>query len=88
MNNRGETGLLEVRNRANRHSPVFIAAVVGEEVVNYLRLDIDGPKHPQKTLQYYRERGLLRGVKIGRHMRYVRHDLDDFLRRLSERASR
>ena len=50
-----------------------------EEVIRYLRLDVDGPKRPEVTLRRYREIGLLRGVKIGRMLRYRRVDIEEFL---------
>ena len=50
-----------------------------EEAIRYLRLDVDGPANPEGTLQRYREIGLLRGVKVGRLLRYRRVDLEEFL---------
>lgn len=55
-----------------------------EEVVVFLRLDQTGIKDPLLSLRYYRERGLLRGVKIGLKLRYRQTDLLDFLDRLAE----
>ena len=40
------------------------------EAVRYLRLDVEGPKNPVDTLRYFREKGLLTGVRVGRHMRF------------------
>ena len=57
-----------------------------DEVVRFLRLDVDGPADPMQTLRYYRERGLLRGVKVGRRMRYTRKELLRFIDRLSEKT--
>ena len=54
------------------------------ETIRFLRLDVDGPADPLQTLRYYRERGLLRGVKVGRRMRYTRKELLRFIDRLSE----
>ena len=60
-----------------------------EEAIRYLRLDgDDGPKNPEDTLCYYREKGLLVGIQVGRHMRYRRKDLDAFLERLAEEKER
>jgi len=50
-----------------------------EEAIRYLRLDIGGPKNPANTLRYYRERGKLRGTRIGNRIRYTRKALDAFL---------
>jgi len=55
-----------------------------EEAIRYLRLDIDGPKNPANTLQYYRERGKLRGTRIGNRIRYTRKALDEFLEAVTE----
>ena len=55
------------------------------ETIEFLRLDgDDGPKHPEATLQYYRTEGLLKGVKIGRRLRYTKTELLRFLERLSK----
>jgi len=48
-----------------------------EEAVRYLRLD--GERNARRTLKYYREKGLLRGTAVGRHLRYRRVELDRFL---------
>ena len=53
------------------------------EAVRFLRLDCDGPTKPEQTLAYYREKGLLKGVRVGRQMRYRRVDLLAFLARLA-----
>ncbi len=54
-----------------------------QEAIELLRLD-DGPKHPEKTLQYYRTEGLLKGIKIGKKLRYTKTEMLRFLERLSE----
>jgi len=46
-----------------------------EEAIRYLRLDVDGPEKPELTLRRYRDLGLLRGVQVGRNLRYRRIDL-------------
>ena len=50
-----------------------------EEVIRMLRLD--EAKNPRQTLQYYRERGLLRATRIGRWLRYTRTEVLRFLER-------
>jgi len=57
--------------------------LTSEEAIRYLRLDVDGPKNPVETLRYYREKGHLKGIKVGRHMRYRRSDLDAFFESLA-----
>ncbi len=49
------------------------------EVIQFLRLDVDGPQSPQQTLQYYREKGLLKGTRIGKRLRYCRPEVLKFL---------
>lgn len=54
------------------------------EAVIYLRIDTIDIKHPEATLQYYREKGLLRGTQIGKAVFYRRVELDPFLARQTE----
>ena len=56
-----------------------------EEAIRYLRLDVNGPQNPSGTLKYYRQKGLLRGVRIGRNLRYPRKELDCMIDKLLER---
>lgn len=58
------------------------------EAIRFLRLDVDGPATPCKTLQYYREQGLLRATRVGKRLRYQRKELLEFLDRLTERTQR
>ena len=60
------------------------SVLTAEEAVVFLRLDQTNIKNPVQTLRYYRERGLLRGIKIGLKLRYRLTDLLDFLERLAE----
>ncbi len=53
--------------------------LTGSETIRYLRLDVDGPKNPEQTLRYYREKGLLKGTQVGKKLRYRRVDLELFL---------
>jgi len=53
--------------------------LTSEELIHFLRLDVNGPKSPEGTLEYYREKKLLRGIKIGQHMRYYLPDVVEFL---------
>ncbi len=50
-----------------------------QEAARYLRLDIDGSSDPERTLKYYRDKGELIAIKVGRKNRYRRQDLDNFL---------
>jgi len=56
-----------------------------QEAIEFLRLDVDGPKHPEQTLQYYRTEGLLKGVQIGKRLRYTKTELIQFVDRLMKR---
>ena len=53
-----------------------------EEAIRYLRLDINGPSNPSNTLKYYRDRGFLKGVRVGRNLRYPRKELDNMIEKL------
>jgi hypothetical protein len=55
-----------------------------EEAIHFLRLDVDGPKHPELSLQYYRREGLLAGIKLGKRLRYTKTELLEFLERLTK----
>ncbi len=59
-----------------------------EEAVKWLRLDVDGPADPRQTLKYYRARGLLRGCRVGKRVRYPVCELEALVARLVEREAR
>ena len=83
-------------NRENRNTEMGFmpdgtpapSVLTAEEVVVFLRLNCTGIKDPLASLRYYRERGLLRGVKIGLKLRYRLADLLEFLDRLAEEAEK
>ena len=54
-----------------------------EETIRYLRLDIDGPARPENTLRYYREKKKLKGTRVGKHLRYTRKSLDEFMEKMT-----
>lgn len=59
------------------------------ELIRWLRLDEPGgPKNPSGTIRFYRQRGLLKGVRIGRHLRYPVAEAEAFVQRLVEREDR
>lgn len=62
------------------------AVMTEEEAIKYLRLDINGPRKPSNTLKYYRDKGLLRAVRIGRNLRYPRTELDAMVEKLLTRT--
>lgn len=45
------------------------------ETIEFLRLNEDGPKNPSNTLQYYRDKGLLRATRVGKRIRYQKREL-------------
>ena len=54
------------------------------EACLYLRLDEDGSSNPKRTLKYYRDKGQLIAIKVGKKNRYRRQDLENFLAQKSE----
>ena len=50
-----------------------------EEAVKFLRLDIDGPKDPSTTLEYYRSEDRLKATRVGKKLRYLKSELLKFL---------
>jgi len=55
-----------------------------EEAIRYLRLDLDASSNSAQTLKYYRDKGELVAIRVGKRNRYRRQDLDDFLARKSQ----
>ena len=47
------------------------------EAILFLRLDNE--KNPSRTLKYYRDKGQLRGLKIGTNFLYPKQELLDFI---------
>ncbi len=62
----------------------FPDLLTADEAIRFLRLDVNGPVKPELSLRRYRELGLLRGVKVGRHMRYLKSELLAFLQRKTD----
>ena len=48
-----------------------------QEAIEYLGLE--NLPNPSRTLRYYREKGVLRGTKVGRRLCYLIIELDRFL---------
>ncbi len=57
-----------------------------QEAIHFLRLDQANLKNPATTLQYYRDKGELVGIRIGKSIRYTKEDLLEFLRNQSQKA--
>ena len=58
------------------------AVLTAEETISLLRLD---NKNPGRTLKFYRDEGLLVGVRLGKRLRYP---LAEVLRFLVEKAEK
>ena len=61
--------------------------LTAEEACTLLRLDTNGPKYPKITLQHYRQEGLLRPTRVGKHLRYTKSELLRFLEEQTERTN-
>jgi len=59
-----------------------------KEAIRWLRLDETGVKNPRGSLKRYRELHGLRGMRIGRCMRYPIWELERFVQREFERLTR
>lgn len=58
-----------------------------QEAVEFLRLNENGTKHPEMTLDYFRREGLLRATKVGKCVRYLKSELIQLLNRLTDRTN-
>ncbi len=52
------------------------AVLTGDEVIEFLRLD---GNNPERTLKFYRDERQLKGVRLGRRLRYRLVDVISFL---------
>lgn len=55
------------------------AVMTRDEAVRFLRLDQADTKNPGRTIDYYRSRGRLRAVQVGKHLTFYLTDLLDFI---------
>jgi hypothetical protein len=60
--------------------------MTAHEAIRFLRLDEADLKNPANTLQYYRDKGDLKGIRIGKSIRYTKEDLLNFLRNQSQKT--
>ena len=58
------------------------------DLISLLRLDEDGPKDPTLTINYYRDKGLLRGIRIGKRIRYTKQEILHFLEKQTDWTNR
>ena len=59
-----------------------------QEAIRFLRLDTDTVKNPDRTLKYYREKGQLRGTRIGSSYCYTKKELLAFIDRATDWTNR
>lgn len=52
------------------------AVLTASEVIKLLRLEGD---NPERTLKYYRDEGMLKGLRLGKKVRYRLIDVESFL---------
>lgn len=62
--------------------------LIEKELIELLRLDENGPKDPALTIQYYRDKGLLRGIRIGKRIRYTKQEVIRFLEKQTDWTNR
>jgi len=65
------------------HSPAPYV-LTPEEAIKFLRIDTNGTKHPEATLQHYINEGLLVAITIGKCRKYPLPELLRFIERLSQ----
>jgi len=52
-----------------------------EDLIKLLRLENQNEKNAKWTLKYYRDKGLLKGTRLGKKIRYTRDEIVKFLER-------
>lgn len=58
--------------------------LTAEEAIRFLRIDTNGTKHPEATLQHYQKEGLLFPITIGKCRKYPLPELLRFINELSQ----
>jgi hypothetical protein len=58
--------------------------LTSDEAIKFLRIDTNGTKHPEATLEHYQQAGLLFPVTIGKCRKYPLPELLRFIDRLSQ----
>ena len=59
-----------------------------DEAIKFLRLDTDNIKNPKGTLKYYRDKGQLRGARIGNNYCYAKNELLSFIEKATDWTNR
>lgn len=71
------------------HSEHLSPLLTPAEAAAWLRLtEPGGPASPEGTLRYYRQRGLLRGCRVGKRILYPVRELEALVEKLVEREER
>ena len=68
------------------HSPAPYV-LTSEEAIKFLRIDTNGSKHPETTLEHYQQQGLLFPITIGKCRKYPLPELIRFIERLSQQKN-
>ena len=61
--------------------------LTSQETIVFLRLDTNGTKHPESTLEHYQKEGLLIPITIGKCRKYPLSELLRFIDRLSQQKN-
>lgn len=83
---------MQAKNRLEKESSwpdrpgEFPPIMTPTEAAQFLRLDRTShtPESAKRTLDYWRDRGELRGTKYARHVWYLRSELEAFLKNKTE----
>ena len=84
LSDTGHIAILPGPNGQDRPCPELLTE---DEAIRFLRLDVDGPSDPARTLRHYREKGLLKATQVGKRLRYQHKELLKFLDLLTEKRS-
>ena len=57
------------------------------DLIKLLRLEKHNIENARWTLKYYRDKGLLKGVRLGKRIRYTRDEVLKFLEKQTERTN-
>ena len=58
-----------------------------DDLVTLLRLEKQGKESAKWTIKYYRDKGLLKGTRLGKKIRYTRDEVLKFLDKQTERTN-
>ena len=61
--------------------------LTADEAVKFLRINTNGTKYPETTLDYYQKEGLLCPITIGKCRKYPLPELLRFIERLSQQKN-